>query len=80
MIIGFVEDSLGFSDISSEGICVLLGVKKAVLSFLDLVGIVVDARELVKVRRFGTPRSSRRNSYMIQQELTGRNRKPTNPG
>ena len=67
MIIGFVEDSLGFSDISSEGICVLLGVKKAVLSFLDLVGIVVDARELVKVN-------------MIQQELTGSNRKPTNPG
>lgn len=46
--VGFVENSLEFCDISGEGICVLLNIKKAVLGFLDLVRVIVDARELVK--------------------------------
>ena len=46
--VGFVENSLEFSNISGEGICVLLDTEKAILRFLDLIRIIVDARELVK--------------------------------
>ena len=46
--VGFVENLFEFYDISGEGICVLLDIEKAVLGFLDLVRVIVDARELVK--------------------------------
>ena len=48
MTVGFVENSLEFSNISGEGIYILLNTKKAVLYFLDLIRIIVDARKLVK--------------------------------
>ena len=48
MTVGFVENLFEFYDISGEGICVLLDIEKAVLGFLDLVRVIVDARELVK--------------------------------
>ena len=50
MTVGFVENSLKFSNISGEGIYILLNTKKAVLYFLDLIRIIVDARKLVKDR------------------------------
>jgi hypothetical protein len=46
--VSFVEVALELSDISSERIGVLLKIKKAILCFLDLIRVIVNAGKLIK--------------------------------
>ena len=48
MAVSFVEIALELSDVSGERIGVLLKVEKAILGFLDLVWVIVNAGELIK--------------------------------
>ena len=48
MAVSFVEIALELSDISGERIGVLLKVKKAILGFLDLIRVIINAGELIK--------------------------------